>query len=311
MAEPLVLDSIERLGRALLATLAPATGVRATGTVTASSGGAEVEIPPNSYLVPVVGGKMRDDLLFKTTDSWTLPPNATEAGIPITSNVGGARHNLPVGTVLRFDPVLDGVERDVTLDGSMSDGSDEGQLIRAVAFHEELEVSNPSQDLFSSKIGEGGVLLVWTQSDPMEGSMAGLRQGSSRATRNARFWRENYVLYVVATRLASDNDRRQKGKLILQAVTRLLTDRHMNDDGEVLSTVGAGVEITNRARLGRTDKHYIYACTLRANQTLEQGLSAREFIVWQRTRYRGAQPGREAPEPIEDLEVVDATDPMP
>lgn len=311
MAEPLILDSIEQLGRALLATLAPATGVRATGTVTATAGSAEVEIPRNSYLMPVVNGKMRDDLLFKTRASWTLAADATEAGIPIISNVGGARHNLPAGTVLRFDPVLEGVERDVTLDADMTSGSDSGQLIRTVGFWEELDLSAPSPDLFAAKIGDSGAMLVWTQSDPVEGSMSGLRQGAARATRNARIWRESFVLYVVAARIASDNDRRQKGKLILQAVTRLLTDRHQNDDGEQLSTIGAGVEITNRARLGRSDKHYIYALTLRVNQTLEAGLSTREYLVWERTRYRGALPEREPPEPIQDLTIVDATDPMP
>jgi hypothetical protein len=311
MAEPIILDSLTLLGRALLACLTPASGVRATGTITATAGAAEIEIPKNTYLLPVVGGKMRDDLVFKTSDSWTLPANATESGIPITSNIGGARHNLPDGTRFRFDPPLVGVDLTATLDAAITNGSDEGQIVRTAVFFEELDTGNPTEDLFAAKVGEGGVMLVWTNSDPVDGTMAGLRQGATRATRAARFWRENFVLYVVASGLGGDEARRKPGRLIMQAVTRLLTDRHQNDDGEQLSSVGAGVEITSRARLGRNDRHYIYAMTLRANQTLQPGVDARTFERWTTTHYRGELPGREAPEPIQDLEVVDAVDPMP
>jgi hypothetical protein len=316
MAEPIVLNTIERLGRALFATIAPATGVRGTGamTVTAPDNPDPIALPRNTYLVPVVGGNERTDLLYKTTEDWVIPSvrdGATEPGVPITSNIGGARHNLPAGTVLRFDPPVDGIHPTATLDADMTDASDAGALIRSAGFYEDLDLANPSDDLFAARVGDRGVMLIWSRSEPAEGALGGMRQGSNRATRAARFWREHFVLYVVVSRLTGDTRRRQDGHLIVQAITRLLTDRHQNDDGEQLSTVGSGVEITERARLGRRANHYIYGVQLRVNQTLEATISGRTFAPWLRTHYEGTLPGREDPEPIQDLEVVDVTDPMP
>lgn len=309
MPEPLTLNSIERLGRALFATLAPATGVRATGLVTVA--GLAAVLPANTYLIPVVGGQLRDDLLFKTREARAF--SDAPLSVAITSNVGGSRHNLPAGTVFRFNPPLDAdsFAPTATLDADMLDGSDEGALIRRVAFYEDLDSASPSNDLFVSKIGDRGVMLIWSKSEPAEGAMAGLRQGNNRAGRTRKFWREHFVLYVVVSRLTSDASRRQDGQVITQVITRLLTDRMQNDDGEQLSTVGGGVEITERARLGRSANHYIYGIQLRLNQTLEATPDGRVFAPWLRTSYGGALPGREPPEPIQDLVIVDVLDPMP
>lgn len=316
MAEPITLNSIERLGRALFATLAPVTGVRATGTISIAAlpGTGSLQVPANTYLMPVVGGQLRDDLLFKTAADWSITlddAGSFDDGLPIKSNVGGTRHNLPEGTVFRFNPPFEGLAATATLDADMTDGSDEAQLIRRLAFYEDLDTSSPSADLFASKIGDRGVMLIWSKSDPAEGAMAGLRQGANRASRTVKFWRENFVLYVVVSRLTTDNFRRQEGLIIAQVISRLLTDRMQNDDGEQLSTVGGGVEITERARLGRSPSHYIYGIRLRVNQTLEASPDGRVFAPWLRTSYGGALPGREPPEPIEDLVIVDALDPMP
>lgn len=316
MAEPIILNTIERLGRALFATLAPATGTRGTGliTVTALPGAGPVSLPRNSYLIPVVGGNLRPELLFKTAEDWVVEAvdvPVSEAGVPIKSNIGGARHNLPEGTLLRFDPPVDGFAPTATLDADMTNASNTGALIRAAGFYEDLDLANPTDDLFAARVGDRGVMLIWSRSEPAEGALGGLRQGSNRATRAARFWREHFVLYVVVSRLTGDAKRRQDGHLIVQAITRLLTDRHQNDDGEQLSTVGSGVEITERTRLGRRANHYIYGIQLRVNQTLESTLTGRTFSPWLRTHYEGTLPGRADPEPGSDLEVVDVTDPMP
>lgn len=322
MAEPIVLNTIERIGRALFAALTPATGARAFGSVTVSAGPEPVIISPNTYLIPVVGGQLRDDLLFKTDRNPELPRGAEEPGdwaidafqdgsVGIKSNVGGVRHNLPAGTLFRFNPPIEGLPLTATLEADMTDGSDDRQLIKRVAFFEDLDSASPSNDIFASKIGDRGVMLVWAQSEPVEGAISSLRQGANRGSRQRRFWRESFVLYVVVSNLLGDGTRRQDGLVIVQAITRLLTDRLQNDDGEQLSTVGSGVEITDRSRLGRSAHHYIYGIRLRVNQTLEATLDGRTFSPWLRTAYRGALPGREDPEPIEDLVIVDANDSMP
>lgn len=313
MTEPLQLNSIERLGRALFATLAPITGVRGTGTVSVmATTDDDVTVPANTYLLPVVGGQLRDDLVFKTTaDVVVVGGSLTPAAIPITSNAGGARHNLPDATVLRFDPPVPGIDPVAVLGGAITDASDEGQLVRSLAWFEDLDSANPQKDIFAAKLGEyPGLMLVWAQSEPAEGATAGLRQGANRGRRMVRFWRESFVLYVVVGRLTGDTGRRQEGLVVMQAATRLLTDRMQNDDGEQLSTIGAGVEITGRARLRRGERHYIYALRVRVNQTL-QPFDARTFNAWIATQYEGELPGRESPEPTDGIQLVDDLEPMP
>ncbi len=269
----MTLNVIEQLGRALFAQLSPLTGARATGIITLISDALSLfELPANTYLVPVVGGQLREDLLYKvapnpatanTGGSWVIDSGGNS--IPIISNVGGARHNLPAGTVFRFSPPVPNITSAV-LPFDLAAGSDAGALVRRVAFFEDLDSSNPSKDIFAAKLGDyPALMLVWQDSEPAEGTTAGLRQGANRGARKVRFMRERFVLYVITGRLEGDGSRRQDGLVVMQAVTQLLTDRQQNIDGEQLSTVGAGVEVNERTRLRRGERHYIYALRWRTN----------------------------------------------
>jgi len=313
MAEGLLDNSIERLSRAILAQLTPLTGERAEGVVRATGLGAEVVVPANTYLVATVRGHKREDLLYKTAGDWTIPavPGAF-VDLPIVSNVGGHRHNQPNGTTFRFEPPIPGLEPTGTAIGAIAGGSNDGQLVKSVAIFEEIDSGNEQEDFFDSMlIDYPGVIVSWLTSEPAEGAQAGLRRGSTRGSRSVSFYRESFVLYVIVGRLASLGARRAEGQVIMQAATRLLSDRMQNDDGEQLSTVGAGVEIESRARLIRREKHYVYGVRLRTNQTAEARVDGREFAKWTKTRIQGAVPGREAPEPTTPLVIVDDTEEMP
>ncbi len=306
-----VLNPIERLGRALLAQLSPLTGQRAIGvvTVTATTGGA---LPANTYLLPVVGGQLRDDLPFKTVGTSDPVDPGDPISVPITSNAGGARHNLPAGTVFRFDPPLEGFEPTATLEASMVDAGDAGAVVRKLAWFEDLDSANPGKDIFDSLLLEyPAIMLAWQGSEPAEGTTSGLQQGGTRARRQIRFWREAFVLYVVCGRLRSDSARRQQGLLLMHAVTDLLTDRKQNDDGEQLSDVGAGVDIFARSRYQRRPNCYVYAMRLRANQTVGPAIDRRTWTRWALTALDGALPGRTDPEPTDPLTVVDVDVTMP
>jgi hypothetical protein len=315
MADALTDNTIERLGRALLAALTPITGTRATGTLTITAGAVPVSIPVNTYLLPVVGGMLRDDLVFKTTEALEL--EAHEVGeLAITSNVGGARHNLVALTPFRFDPPVflphaPTFEPGAKLDASMVDGSDEGALLRSVSVFEDVEEADPADDSFAAKMGDTpSVVLAWIESEPVDGVSAGLRTTSTRAARGKKFYRESFVLYVRAGHLGGDHFRRREGVVLVQAITSLLTDRMQNDDGEQLSMVGGGVEITSRAKLGRSTTSYLYGLRLRMSQVVER-YDGRAFARWTATRITGALPGRPLPEPEEPIELVDDTVDMP
>lgn len=324
MAEPLTLNTIERLARAIFAQLSPMTGARAAGSITVTAtGSGNKSLPPNAYLLPVVGGSLREDLVFKTgRDPDTVAPNGTggawavnggsSASVAITSNVGGARHNLAAGTVLRFDPPVQDFEPTATVDADLAGGADDAtQLLRRLAFFEEIDASNPQRDIFAAMLADyPAAMLVWAGTEPAEGMTAGLRQGSTRGARKVRFMRETFVLYLIVGRLASDAKRRQTGIVTMQAATRLLSDRQCNVDGETLSAIGAGLEVVGRDRLSRGQRHYIYSVALRANQVLRP-IDERTFNVWATTTIGAALPGRTPPEPTAPLPVVDFEQPMP
>jgi hypothetical protein len=321
MIAPFTLNTIERLSRALFAQLSSLTGVRATGTITVTAGAADAVVSPNSYLLPIVGGQQRDDLPFKVSPNPdTLEPNGeggewhvpagTSVSVAIKSNIGGARHNLAAGTALRFAPVLVDFEALGTVETDMTDGADTAQLVRRVAFYEHHDTADPGKDIFAAKLGEYPALMLnWLNSEPAEGLTAGMRQGSTRGGRKVRFTRESFVLYVIVGRLGSDSIRRQEGILVMQAASGLLTDRQRNIDGEQLSGVGAGVEVNQRDRLRRGERHYIYAIRLRVNQVMVP-IDERQFAPWIRTAYSGWLPGRDAPEPTEDILIVNVNDLM-
>lgn len=314
-------DHIERLARGIFAQLSELTGARATGTVnvTADAGPDQV-LPANSYLAPIVGGQLREDLLLKVDkDPTTTLPNGTGGGwefsggetraVAVKSNLGGARHNLDSGTVLRFSPVLTGFQPTATVATALTGGV-EGFIKSAVVF-EELRPGSPEADVFASGARETpAVMLIWTSSQPAEGQTIGMNQGNTRAGRDVRFLQETFDLQVLAGTMESDYQRRKDGLLALQMVTALLTDCMRNIDGEVLSSVGAGVKIGRRYRTLRNERLYVYGMTVSCNQTLEP-IDRRAFNAWLQVNLEMALPGRPSPEPTDPLTIVDIAEPIP
>jgi hypothetical protein len=325
MPTPVDFDVIEQLARAILGQLAPITGERGTGTATVTNPtpGA-IELPKNMCLLPVIAGELADDLVFKvapnpaTTDphgvggEWSIPAGGS-LSVALRSNLGGARHNLPAGTVLRFDPLQDGLDETVTLDGAITDGADapdDALSVRRAVYYEDLDAAQVERDISAGRLARlPGIMLVWTQSTPAEGRTAGTNQGSTRLADGVRLFAENYRLFVVSATLANDGRRRRDGLRILQAVTRLLTDQQITTDGEQLTAVGS-LEILNRSRFVRGPKHYVYALTLRVNRVITR-TDTRSFVPWLRTHLQQALPGRTAPEPTTPLVDVDIGVPIP
>src|SRR5262245_59984909 len=219
MATPIDFDLIEALARAILGQLSPLTGVRATGTATVTNPGlAAVELDPNMYLLPVKNGELADDLPFKVRrnpateepyrrgGAWTIPANGS-LSVGVQSNLGGARHNLRAGTVLRFDPPIPGLDEVALVDADMTDGVDPPQddvAVRRAVYYEELDAATVERDIASGRLAQlPGIMLVWQQSTPAEGRTAGTNQGSTRLASGTRMFAENYRLFVVSASMAS------------------------------------------------------------------------------------------------------------
>lgn len=315
-------DAIQSLARAVLAQLSPLTGTRATATLRiVNATGDAVVLPPNVYLVPVVGNDRADDLLFKTArdpatalahnqgGNWTVPDGTSE-GVIVTSNVGGARHNLAAGTPVLFDPPIEGLTATLATPGV---GGTDAAIVRRANYFEELDGARLERDLHAARVNTlPGVVIVWSSSEPAEGRTSGLSQGSTRIADGVRIFRETFDLFVIAASLGGDERRRNAGLVALQAVTRLLTDQRANRDGEALAAIG-GLEIVGRDRFARSERTYAYRLQLRVSRldTITPNVDPASYPQWLTTQLDVALPGREAPEPDAPLTlwsgVVDMT----
>lgn len=319
-------DQIEQLARAIFGQVSPLSGTRGTGAVLVENDTDDpIVVPPNMYLLPNVGalGELADDLVFKTSHnpdtleehlqggSWTVPPHdSLEVGIK--SNLGGKRHNLPAGTVFRWDPPLSDLGPTVELVDAIVDAADKASAprIQTGVYYEDVDSARIAKDLAGGRLAHlPGVFLTWEQSTPLEGRTAGSNQGSTRADSERRFFAENFRLYVVVADQTSDRERRSSGLRVLQALTRLLTDQQMTADGEHLTSLGS-LEILSRSRFSRGERHYVYQLAFRVNRVFKR-LDTRTFIPWLVTHIVADAPGRPAPEPTAPFEMADVEQDMP
>lgn len=322
---PIDHDVIEQLARAVIGQLSALSGTRGTGRVLVVNDTAdEIVLEKNMYLLPRVGtlGELADDLAFKTRPNpatlqehgqggaWTIPAN-DELEVDIWSNLGGARHNLPAGTVFLWDPPLTGLGATVVLVDAITDAANRDDDLRldALVYYEDLDSARIAKDLAGGRLKSPGAFLIWEGSTPAEGRTAGTNQGSTRADTERRFFAENYRLFIVVSNVASDKKRRSGGLRLTQGATRLLTDQQVTLDFEQLTGLGA-LEITGRSRYTRNERHYVYQLAFRMNRVLRR-LDNRSFIPWLQTHIVASAPGREAPEPTDPFVMADVTDPNP
>lgn len=322
-------DVLTPLARALLSTVAPASGTRATGSILAvASGASPVTLPANTYLVPVLegegGGKQTDEgLLLKTGlnpatelpfqqgGAWTVPGSGSLA-VSVRSMLGGARHNLPAGTVLRWDPPVPGLTATAVVQaGGLAGGVDPstpGGFLSAAWF----PALGPQafQDLFAAGLGRmPALLLSWVASDPVEPVVAGTRQGSTRARRDRRVFRETFVGYAIGSHQQSAGRRQAEGFELMHWLTDLWTDRMRNDDGEQVSFAAGGVNILSRRQLHKDPRFYVYEIAF-STQVIYSRTDTRAFGPWDKTRIVQQTESVAGPPPLPPLSIPDLTEPM-
>jgi hypothetical protein len=329
VADPLNHNAIETLARRVFAHLWPLTGTRASGTATfsAPAGPAPVTLTKNAYLLPIVGGEAVDHRLYKvsanpaTADgSWVIPAGGS-LSVAVHSNIGGGQMNLPATARLRFDPKYPGLDQVGDLDAAITNGTNlcsslfgdaEGEeaLLKRMVFWQQMQTAESAQEFFRAASGDfPAMLMIWTRSVPMQGRTTGGAQGNTRAGRGQRIFREGFECFIGSGSLQGASKRRSQAMTAMQAATMLLSDSQHNVDGETLSSV-AGLEITSRRFAVAEQAHYIYQFGFDANATYERVLR-RTFGPWDLNHIQVLVPGREAPEPTGELELVDVTDPMP
>ena len=270
---------ILRTARAIFSLLSPLLGDRSSGAITARATGADVEIPRNSYLVPL-GGALDSMVLLKTAEATTVTSDGTE--VPVLSAFAGGAVNLPVGTHLRWVPGIEGVDTTAEVSTALTGGSQaEGfGVARSLRLYEQIRANSPEEDIAKSKAHLfPALVLFWDGSEAAEGVS---RVGAKCV--------ENWVLSVISSRGESDDMRRAEGLHVLQEARELLMHRHAVD-GESFSAP-PGIQIGRARRLVTRNSSYIYTLAFTTVSTLEKR-EGRVFQPWLVTRYdldTGADP---------------------
>ena len=289
------MSSILTVGRAILACLQPMTGNRATGTVLFRplTAGAGQKVPPHTYMCPIIKGAYRSDLVFKTpynpsptvTDgSWPLNPSGAATPIPVMSNIGGSRHNLPSNTKFRLEPdVGDNIVGEVVSNVDFAGGTDKfksqfpGEADLALHNVVQYETFGDSQtnEAFNSNMGGRfpAVLLTWLDDTPADGMATSNVSTMSKRGSHAMQYSMDFELWLVCDRQDNEALRRGQAMRLLDEIAYNLYDR-MSVDEVPFSSPG-GIKIKSRSREGGNGEQFfkafrVYTMLLGATITQEK-----------------------------------------
>lgn len=252
------MSGILRTARALLAIVAPTTGVQSTGTVTVCSTAGTPTLPKNSYGVPIIGSALAHDHLIKTTADAVL--STSGVAVPVKSVLGGAGVNLAASTKIRWSPALPGVEAVSLVAAPGLTGGTQLTTFAAVQqarIYEQIGAGNAQRDLFAAKLGRyPALVLMW-----------GASADGDRVARRRALFLEDWTFAIVASRLDNDDERRGEALQIMEDVTDLILGRD-NVDGECISAPQP-LLVTGRRRIVATESAYIYGVNFTTQSTVE------------------------------------------
>ena len=299
--------SILTVGRGILAMLQPMTGERAVGSVMFNPvSGATERLPPYTFLSPVINGQYRPDLAFKIPYNDADPDGAytiAAAGtpVPVISNIGGKRHNVPVSTLFRIEPDagsnVQGTGYAATAFTGGTDAQDSTDietndlgLANAVLY--ETFGSSESIEQFNANVGGRWplVILFWSGDEPADGFASNNTSAPTKRGSHAMQYAQDFELWLVCNRVDSEAQRRGQAMRLLDAISYEIYDR-MSVDGLVISSPG-GIKIKRRARETGSGEQFfknyrVYSMSLSATVTQEKKVySQAQPLVRFKTDYR-------------------------
>jgi hypothetical protein len=279
MSGSVILD----VGRCIMAVLQPITGTRAGGNIYLKTApGKTAVLPPFVYLSPVLSGQLRNDMLFKTlknpaTLDGSWPIVETGSVIPIVSNIGGARFNLPAGTKLRIEPDSDAgdLPLEVTTRADFTGGTDDNSDIGIanIGTYESFG-SLPNQQAFQAAVGGRFpvVIVTWNDSEPADGmATSSVNRNTQRGSSSLQLT-EEFTLWLVCPREDSEPARRGQAMRMLDRMASLLVERRSVDE-QGFSSPG-GLQIRKRWRSDGNEALFkafrVYMIAVAATVTITQ-----------------------------------------
>ncbi len=327
--------------RCILATLAPLTGTRATGTAIVKATGGAVVLPAASVAIPIVASTTAS---AQSQTDWTrlvkagplpdptvpstrlnpiqhilIDPVAEPDGtaVPIYSLLGGAHHNasavsgLAAGTGLRWDPPIAGIELTSTITVGMSGGADTMPLwlTNGVATPAALR-----RIVLFDRLGIGNLALKGASSIELQvwRSKIGdfpagvlILMGSRKREDGGRgrpIHEFRWRLLVLTSSSGPTEERYQDGNAALDIAAGLLDD--MGDiDGQVFSV--PRVEIGDSNLLLAEDALTIHHLDFTTQAQIIQ-IDPRVFASWSSTETKTlTDPTSEYPDPADAIATVD------
>lgn len=274
--------------RNLMAVMQPATGNRATGVATVTASGVDVNLPMNTYAMPILNNRRMSNMLFKTAQgpnddrSWTVTSGGT--AITFISVIGGTRHNIAQGTELSFDPLVAGlVSARPTADSAFTGGTDPTfwGSVKDIVIYENFDPDFKMQLRNSGVTVFPSVMLIWVNAEAADGSSIAQTDQPTRVGTGEKLWKDTYAVSVISSREDSDHARRHEGLEILERLSNLLTDRQSVDRSPFSNPSGVQIRSQNRITLpwGDRKKFYIYTILLSTERTLTQ-IDSRVWSDW-------------------------------
>lgn len=295
------------IGRGICAILQPLTGARATGTcVFRPVSGATEQLPPHTWLYPIVSNQIRPDLGYKVlpnpaaeSGEWAIAAAGTAA--PVVSNIGGKRHNVPVGTEFRIEPDAGAnvAGTAVTLTG-FAGGTDAFESvdpvvadlgIANVVLYETFGGSSESIEQFNANVGGRWplVMLFWSGDEPADGYANNNTSSPTKRGSHSMQYAQDFELWLVCSRQDSEAQRRGQAMRLLDEISWYLYDR-MSVDGLAISSPG-GIKIKRRSRETGTGEQFfkafrVYSISLSATITqTKRDISTAQPLVRFHTDY--------------------------
>lgn len=230
-----------------MATLQPLTGDRATGTVDIqlkSGVPPGLLLPFNTYLIPLLSGQIRAQMLIKLAKNPDREDGAWEVlagGVNAAcfSNIGGERYNFPAGTQFIFEePLIDFVEATAAADFVGGTNPNNVWAVKDIVEYETLNGPVLTMDIRRSGLKDTPAILVTFEDiQPGDGAATSTTQRGTRQGTRQFIYKFTYTVSVITTRSDSDQFRRNEGLAIVDRVLTLLNDRSAVD-GYVAASPG-------------------------------------------------------------------------
>lgn len=289
-------------------------GEPASGFVTATASGAPVLLEPGTVGIPVLGGVLdpeRAVLVERNPARDDRAWEVTSSGVPVavTTVLGGADRDLEAGTPIRWIPPVEGLEElgEIAAPGLAGSTQRLGYgSLRQVRYYQEMTRGN-AEHFFAAQLHEyPAAALSWVRMTPADGgSSAALGPRTARTAGRSLLVANEWVLYVVVSRLDGGDERAREGAFLRDQLLGILSGRHAWR-GLPLSHP-SGLDILTARLSGVTPTSYVEEITFTTLQSATrcEAIGPTDWADWLKTRLQVSL------ETTPPFPLVDVTDPGP